>query len=75
MLNWLFIILIIQYSVAKGVKIFARGTWELEAELNCDDLSSEELVGVTAWSPDGTFLAAGTTKGQVLIWNARHLIQ
>ena len=56
--------------VSKGVKIFSRGTWDLEAELNCDGLSPEELVGVTAWSPDGTYLAAGTTKGQVLIWNA-----
>ena len=56
--------------VSKGVKIFSRGTWELETELNCDDLGSEELVGVTAWSPDGIFVAAGTTKGQILIWNA-----
>ena len=56
--------------VSKGVKIYRRGTWDLEAELNCDDLGPEELVGVTAWSPDGTYVAAGTTKGKILVWNA-----
>ena len=56
--------------VSKGVKIYRRGTWDLDTELNCDDLGPEELVGVTAWSPDGTFMAAGTTKGKILVWNA-----
>ena len=51
-------------------QIFARDTWDLESELASDDLVAEELVGVTAWSRDGTFLAAGTTKGRILIWNA-----
>ena len=60
---------LLSIPINQGVKIFTKDTWEEFAELKpTSGLGQNELMAVTAWSGDGTLVAAGTTAGQIFIW-------
>ncbi|XP_048456072.1 WD repeat and HMG-box DNA-binding protein 1 [Rhincodon typus] len=55
--------------VEKAVKLFERDTWE-----NTDDLSDDSIMmtlNVVSWSPCGSYLAAGSIDGSVVVWNVQ----
>ncbi|XP_059096826.1 WD repeat and HMG-box DNA-binding protein 1-like [Tigriopus californicus] len=60
-----------------GVKIYARGSWELVIQFKAKEpLDKEEVMGSVAWScKDPNFLASATTKGRVFIWDVEQKTQ
>ncbi|XP_041652334.1 WD repeat and HMG-box DNA-binding protein 1 [Cheilinus undulatus] len=53
--------------VETKVQLYERGTWEHVSTLS-DDLLTQP-INVLAWSPCGTFLAAGSVGGALTVWD------
>lgn len=72
-------------SIEQGISIYSRDSWEKISQLEWDqnDLklmlheSSEDsqkavpsMINSLVWSPNGHYLAASTTNGLVIVWDA-----
>ena len=56
----------------KTVKIYCRNSWSKKTELTAGEkepLAEKDFFTVVAFSPDGKYLSAGTSTGELFIWS------
>lgn len=59
------------FPTKSNVQVITRSSWSKKVDLDPDHLDKDEIFTTASWSEDGSFIAAATNKGQVIVWRVK----